>query len=53
MFLTSIILVKEKIDSERYKECSFKPQLYPTPKHVVPTYRGQQRNRNIFIYIYF
>jgi hypothetical protein len=34
---------KSMLDLNENKECTFKPKLYAAPSHIIPTYRGQQR----------
>lgn len=43
--------MKEQLNLEFLKECSFKPHLYPKPKSIIPTYRGQPRLRTDLVLV--
>ena len=38
--------VKALVDRDEGSKCTFKPYLYPPPKNVTPTYRGQPRMKD-------
>lgn len=45
------IAVREQIESEELKDCSFQPSLYKPPKQVVPLYRGESCEDSTLFYL--
>lgn len=47
--IKSFLVVREQIESDKLKDCSFHPSLYTRPRHVKPVYRGQEKEESTYL----